>query len=110
MEFERHWVADGLVHTDEHKARMAKKQAAYNIWNAARYEPQIVHSSVVQLPMTRKDWMAIIPKCERCGDELHVPGALLFAPPDDADESIVRKMHLCVECFVGLFDDQGYFK
>lgn len=37
-------------------------------------------------------------RCDRCGDELNQPGALLFSPPRD-DGWLVEKYHLCVECY-----------
>ncbi|MBS3058642.1 MAG: hypothetical protein J4478_04550 [Candidatus Diapherotrites archaeon] len=41
--------------------------------------------------------MAIKPICDSCGKELDKFGALLFSPPDSGN--IVRKFHVCVECF-----------
>jgi peptidoglycan-associated lipoprotein len=35
--------------------------------------------------------------CDICGNELKVPGALLFTPPNK--KGIVKKFHICVNCF-----------
>ena len=37
-------------------------------------------------------------KCDRCGQQLDRPGALLFSPPQ-GDGWLVEKHHLCVECY-----------
>jgi hypothetical protein len=37
-------------------------------------------------------------KCNRCGDELKEPGALVFSPPT-GDGWLVEKFHLCVDCW-----------
>ena len=41
--------------------------------------------------------MAITPKCNKCGKELHDFGALLFSPPDGESKTI--KYHLCKNCY-----------
>lgn len=41
--------------------------------------------------------MSIAPICNACGNELDVPGALVFSPPTLDD--ITTKWHLCVSCF-----------
>jgi hypothetical protein len=42
----------------------------------------------------------ISPRCDKCGENLTAFGALAFSPPDERD--MVRKYHLCVECFARL--------
>ena len=37
-------------------------------------------------------------KCDKCGQDLAQPGALLFSPPKH-DQWIVEKYHLCVDCW-----------
>lgn len=40
--------------------------------------------------------------CDKCGNELKEPGALLFTPPKKGK---VRKYHLCVRCWKILIED-----
>ena len=49
--------------------------------------------------------MAIKPICDKCGNELSAFGGLLFSPPDS--KNIVKKYHLCVECFDKLVSSFG---
>ncbi|MEX2172374.1 MAG: hypothetical protein WD851_23845 [Pirellulales bacterium] len=37
-------------------------------------------------------------KCDKCGRELHEPGALVFSPPT-GESWIVEKYHVCAECW-----------
>lgn len=49
--------------------------------------------------------MAINPICNACQQELSIPGAVLFSPPDV--QQLVMKLHLCTDCFrcvVGTID------
>lgn len=41
--------------------------------------------------------MAIIPKCDKCKEELSDFGGILLSPPDD--KNMVRKFHLCKKCY-----------
>jgi len=41
--------------------------------------------------------MAISPTCDVCGKKLKEFGGLIFSPPDKKD--IVRKYHICQDCF-----------
>lgn len=41
--------------------------------------------------------MAIIPKCDKCGQEIFKFGALLFSPP--TKKRNVKKFHLCQDCY-----------
>lgn len=47
--------------------------------------------------------MAIIPSCDKCGDELNEFGAILLSPPDN--ENMVKKAHLCKACYQELASD-----
>lgn len=44
--------------------------------------------------------------CDKCGEVLSEPGALLFSPPDASSQC--TKIHLCVWCWqeLGLIDLQ----
>lgn len=42
--------------------------------------------------------MGIKPICDKCGDELIEPGALMFGPPQ-SDNGMVSKWHLCRPCW-----------
>jgi hypothetical protein len=37
-------------------------------------------------------------KCDKCGQELRHPGALVFSPPT-SETWLVEKYHVCVECW-----------
>jgi hypothetical protein len=37
-------------------------------------------------------------KCDMCGRELRLPGALIFSPPT-SEVWIVEKYHICAECW-----------
>ena len=41
--------------------------------------------------------MTINPICDKCKNELDEFGAILFSPPNP--ESMVKKFHLCKNCF-----------
>ena len=46
--------------------------------------------------------MSITPICNACGNELDIPGALIFSPPVGESEGslgVTTKYHLCVGCF-----------
>ncbi len=40
-------------------------------------------------------------KCDKCGQRIEQPGALLFSPP--MEDWMVRKYHLCVPCYKQVF-------
>lgn len=46
--------------------------------------------------------MAINPKCDKCGMELTEFGAILLSPPEN---NMVRKFHLCKECYKEFFKE-----
>jgi len=41
--------------------------------------------------------MAISPICNKCGKELKKFGGLIFSPP--TKQNIVKKYHICRDCF-----------
>jgi hypothetical protein len=45
----------------------------------------------------------IKPKCDKCIEELGEFGAIVLSPPDSVN--MVRKFHLCVNCYDKLFDE-----
>lgn len=42
--------------------------------------------------------MAIIPNCDRCGEELSKFGGILLSPPNE--KGLVKKFHLCDKCYL----------
>ncbi len=42
--------------------------------------------------------MAIVPRCDKCENELDEFGGILLSPPDE--ENRVRKFHLCKKCYL----------
>lgn len=59
--------------------------------------------------------MALSISCERCGNELKIPGALLFSPPNTDPDTMesdgeVCKYHFCIFCWDKLFAGDGSFK
>jgi len=50
--------------------------------------------------------MSINVSCSHCRKELNRPGALVFSPPDNYDESYifnnVKKFHICSDCWTDL--------
>jgi len=44
--------------------------------------------------------MSLVVKCDRCGDELYQPSALVFSSPINSQ---VKKFHICAVCEEYLF-------
>ena len=40
--------------------------------------------------------------CNRCKEELHGPGGLLFSPPNQNNQ--VEKIHLCLGCWIRVLE------
>ena len=50
-------------------------------------------------------------ECDRCGDELDEPGALLFGPPVGCfGQEEVAKLHLCILCADVVLDEIESFR
>jgi hypothetical protein len=45
--------------------------------------------------------------CEHCGQPLKRPGAILFSPPDPM-RGLVRKHHICSECYRKISENLSY--
>ncbi len=45
--------------------------------------------------------MPISPICDKCKEELVVPGALVFSPPVD---NMTHKFHICATCYKSLLE------
>jgi len=48
--------------------------------------------------MSKAPWP---PYCDSCSNRLTEPGAVVLSPPTAT--GLCRKLHLCVECFRGMF-------
>jgi hypothetical protein len=42
-------------------------------------------------------------KCDKCGQELRSPGALVFSPPT-SETWLVEKYHVCFECWPAVLE------
>jgi len=47
--------------------------------------------------------MAIHTSCDRCDDEINVPGAILLSPP--SRDHLCLELHLCVKCYEQIRSD-----
>ena len=47
--------------------------------------------------------------CEQCGQPLSRPGAILFSPPD-SEQGLVRKHHICADCYSKMFESLSHYK
>jgi hypothetical protein len=55
------------------------------------------HISDMPSQIKYNTYMAIQPKCDKCGLELTEFGGILLSPPDE--DSTVKKFHLCKSCY-----------
>ena len=62
----------------------------------ARQDKQLNHQIEVK-NNRRRSQMAIKPLCDMCENELTEYGAIVLSPPNE--KNMVRKFHLCVECY-----------